>query len=120
MLWRLLADGLALIHLAFVLYVVFGGLLVTYWPRSVWLHLPSLAWGVLVEFSGGICPLTPLENYVRAAAGMVGYGDGFIDHYLRLLLYPGGLTRTLQLGLGVAVLLFNLLIYLRVWGQRKV
>jgi len=119
MLWRLLADGLALIHLAFVLYVVFGSLLVPRWPRSAWLHLPALAWGVLIEFSGGICPLTPLENRVRAAAGMAGYSDGFIDHYLRLLIYPAGLTRTLQVGLGVSVLLFNILVYLRTWRQRK-
>ncbi|PLY06149.1 MAG: DUF2784 domain-containing protein [Desulfuromonas sp.] len=115
--WRLLADILALLHLVFVLYVMLGGLSVLRWPRSAWVHLPAVVWGVLVEAAGWTCPLTPLENLARAAAGKAGYAEGFIDHYLRILLYPAGLSRELQLVLGGVVLLSNSLIYRLVWRR---
>ena len=104
---RLAADAVVLLHGAFVLFVVLGGLLVWRWPRLAWLHLPAVAWGALLEFAGWSCPLTPLENALRQAVGQAGYAGGFIDHYLRVLLYPAGLTRAGQWVLGAGVLAVN-------------
>ena len=105
------ADLVALTHFAFVLFVVLGGLLVLRWRRIAWVHLPCAVWGALIEFAGCICPLTPLENWLRMRAGESGYSGGFIDHYLLPLLYPVGLTRTTQWGLGIAVIVINVMIY---------
>ena len=108
---RLAADAVALLHLAFVLFVVFGGLLVCRWPRLAWLHLPAVAWGAWIEFAGGLCPLTPWENALRRAVGQAGYAGGFVDHYLWPLLYPAELTREGQWALGAGVLVFNIVVY---------
>ena len=108
----LAADLLVLVHLAFILFVALGGLLVLRWPRLAWLHLPAALWGALVELDGSIvCPLTPWENALRLAAGESGYGGGFIEHYIVPLIYPPGLTRAMQLWLGAAVLVVNGLAY---------
>jgi len=108
---RLGADLVLLLHLAFILYATLGGLLVLRWRWSALLHLPALAWGVLIEFRGWICPLTFLENHLRRAAGEAGYGGGFIEHYLLPLIYPPGLARGDQMLLGGGLLLLNLLVY---------
>lgn len=108
---RLAADALVLAHLAFILFVLFGGLLLLRWPRLAWLHLPAVAWGAIVEFFQLICPLTPWENRLRRAAGEAGYPGGFIEHYLIPLIYPAGLTPRIQLGLGALVLLVNGAVY---------
>jgi Protein of Unknown function (DUF2784) len=109
--YRILADLVVGLHLLFVVFVVAGGLLVLRWCRLAWVHLPAAVWGALIEFAGWVCPLTPLEQDLRAAAGEVGYRGGFIEHYLLPLLYPSGLTRGIQIGLGIAVVLLNLMIY---------
>ncbi len=119
MFWRLAADALALLHATFVVFVVLGALLARKWPRIAWLHLPAVAWGGAIEFGGWVCPLTPLENVARAAAGKAGYASGFIDHYLRLLLYPAGLTRGLQILLGCTVLVLNTALYWWAWRYRR-
>jgi len=111
MLPRLLADLLVLLHLAFALFVVLGGFLVLRRPRLAWLHLPAAAWGAGIEAAGWICPLTPLENDLRRAAGQAGYAAGFIEHYLLRVLYPEGLTRSDQLALAGLVLAINLIAY---------
>ena len=111
MLYRWAADLLASAHLAFVLFVVLGGFLVLRWPRMAWLHLPAVAWGACIELMGWICPLTPLENRLRLKAGMEGFEGGFIEHYLLPVLYPPDLTRTVQVLLGVGVLLLNGVLY---------
>lgn len=113
-----LADLVLVIHGTFVLFVVLGGLLALRWPRAAWFHLPAAAWGALIEFGGWICPLTPLENHLRALAGQAGYAGGFIEHYLLAWLYPSGLTRNVQLALGLAVVAFNAAVYARVVGRR--
>ncbi|HEX7121463.1 MAG TPA: DUF2784 domain-containing protein [Gemmatimonadaceae bacterium] len=107
----LLADLVVVTHLAFVLFVVLGGLLVLRWPRVAWLHIPAAIWGVLIEFAGWICPLTPLEQWLRRRAGEAGYEGGFIEHYVTVLIYPEGLTREAQLLLGLGALSVNVLIY---------
>lgn len=112
MLYRLAADAVVLLHLGFILFVLLGGLLVLRWPRLAWLHLPAAAWGMVVEFLHLYCPLTPLENHFRQAAGDLGYDGGFIEHYLIPLIYPAGLTEATQIVLGLAVLAINLPPYL--------
>ncbi|MDV3239414.1 MAG: DUF2784 domain-containing protein [Gammaproteobacteria bacterium] len=114
-----LADLVVLLHLAFILFVMLGGLLVLRWRRLMWLHLPVVVWGAAIEFVGWICPLTPLENRLRAAAGEAGYSGGFIEHYLIPLIYPAGLTRELQWLLGALVLLVNAAVYWRVLRGRS-
>jgi len=117
--YRLLADLVLVVHAAFVVFVVLGGLAVLRWPRLAWIHLPAAIWGAGIEFAGGICPLTPLENHWRRLAGEQGYPGGFVEHYLMAALYPEGLTRDLQIGLGLAVLAVNAAIYVRVWSLTK-
>ena len=111
MAYRFLADLVVGLHALFVAFVVVGGLLALRWPWTAALHVPAAVWGALIEFRGWICPLTPLENSFRRAAGQAGYQGGFIEHYLLPVLYPAGLTRGVQLVLGTAVIMLNLLVY---------
>jgi len=111
MLFRLLADLVVLVHFAFVIFVIAGAFLALRWPRIAWVHVPAFAWGALIEFAGWICPLTPLENWLRVKSGAAAYGGGFVEHYVIPVLYPGNLTRTMQITLGVVVLLLNVSVY---------
>ncbi len=111
MLLRLAADAVLLTHLLFIAFVLFGGLLLLRWHWLVWLHLPAAVWGVVAEIWHLLCPLTPLENSLREAAGQAGYSGSFVEHYLIPLIYPAGLTPQIQLWLGGLVLALNLLIY---------
>ncbi|MEN0108845.1 MAG: DUF2784 domain-containing protein [Pseudomonas sp.] len=111
MLYRIGADMVVSVHLLFILFVLFGGLLVLRWRWLAALHLPAVTWGAVVEFFHLYCPLTPLENHLRRAAGEQGYADGFIEHYLIPLIYPRGLTADMQLIFGSVVLVLNLAIY---------
>ncbi len=111
MIYRALADLVLVVHLTFVLFVVLGGLLVLRWPRAAWLHIPAAIWGVLIEYTGWICPLTPLENSLRARGGEAGYSGGFIEHYIQPVLYPAVLTRSTQVVLGSLALVLNLTAY---------
>lgn len=110
-LYRFLADLVVGLHFLFVLFVVLGGLLVLRWPRVAYLHVPAAIWGAAIEFAGWICPLTPLENWLRGQAGSAGYSGGFIEHYILPVLYPSALTRDIQLILGFLVVAANLGIY---------
>jgi Protein of Unknown function (DUF2784) len=114
-----MADLVVLVHSVFVLFVVFGGLLVLRWWKVIYLHLPAVAWGAFIEFAGGICPLTPLENALRSRAGVAGYKGGFVEHYILPALYPAGLTRNVQLVLGALVIGINLTIYAIVLRTRR-
>ncbi|MGB5132710.1 MAG: DUF2784 domain-containing protein [Steroidobacteraceae bacterium] len=113
MTWLVLADAILLLHLAFILFVVLGGLLVLRRRSFAYLHVPAFVWGALIEFAGWTCPLTPLENWLRRQGGARGFSGGFIDHYLGSLIYPEGLTRELQWLLGALVLAINAAIYLQ-------
>lgn len=115
----LLADLVVAVHFAFIVFAVAGGALVLRRPRLAWLHLPAVLWGAAVVAFGWICPLTPLENRLRAAAGEAGYAGGFVERYLVPLIYPPGLTRELQILLGVGLLLLNLGVYLRLWRRGR-
>jgi Protein of Unknown function (DUF2784) len=109
--YQLLADLLVLAHVAFVGFAVLGGLLALRWRRVVWIHLGAVIWAAAIEFSGWICPLTPLESWLRQKSGEAGYRFDFVAHYLLPVLYPEGLTRGVQIVLGVFVLVVNLAIY---------
>ena len=111
MLYRALADLVLVTHLAFVLFVVLGGVLVLRWPRLAWVHIPVALYGAAIEFIGFICPLTPLENSLRVRGGQAGYEGGFIEHYITAALYPSGLTREIQVVLGIFVLAVNAIVY---------
>lgn len=115
----ILADLTVLLHFAFILFVVAGALLVLRWPRAAWVHLPAAAWGASIEFFGWMCPLTPLENALRRAGGAEGYPGGFIERYLLPIIYPGELTRELQLVLGSGVILINVGLYAVAWRRHR-
>jgi hypothetical protein len=101
--YRIAADLVVAVHLLFICFVVGGVFLAWRWPRLIWVQLPAMVYGALIEFVGFTCPLTPLENYLRRHAGEAGYRGGFIGHYLVSVIYPAGLTRGIQVGLGVLV-----------------
>ena len=117
--YRTLADGVLLIHFAFVLFVVAGGILVHYRPKLARVHLPCVAWGALIEFCGWICPLTPLENYLRYRGAAGNYDESFLAHYLLSILYPQMLTLQIQIALGVIVLWINAMVYGLIWYRLK-
>ncbi|HVS31812.1 MAG TPA: DUF2784 domain-containing protein [Thermoanaerobaculia bacterium] len=118
MIYSLLAKLVALTHFAFIMFVIAGGLLVLRWPRLAWIHVPAAVWGVLIEFAGWYCPLTTWENTLLRRAGQAGYSNGFIEHYLFALIYPEGLTRSMQVAIGVVVIVVNVAIYARL-AQRS-
>jgi hypothetical protein len=116
--YRLAADLTLLLHLLFIIFVLLGGLLCLHRIHWAWLHLPAMAWGVWVEWAGWICPLTPIENHFRHLASNQGYREGFVEHYLVPLIYPGQLTVSLQWILGSSVLIINIFVYLYVCKKK--
>jgi Protein of Unknown function (DUF2784) len=117
--FHLAASAVLIIHTAFVIFVVLGALLALRWPKVVYFHIPAVLWGAMIEFTGAICPLTPLEVRLRQLGGGAGYRGDFIDHYLVSILYPSGLTRGVQIALGFAALLPNVLVYGYLLARRK-
>ena len=113
MLFSVAANAVAAIHLAFIAFVVIGGFLVLRWPWLIWVHLPSAIWGALIEFAGFYCPLTTWENVLLRKAGRAGYANSFIEHYLFAVIYPDGLTRSMQITLGLIVIAVNVFVYWR-------
>jgi hypothetical protein len=108
---RIAADAVLIVHFAFIVFVVFGGALLLLWPRIAWLHVPAVFWATVVELTGWICPLTPLENTLQRSSGGPAYAGDFVGHYLVALIYPEGLTRGTQMLLAVAVIVVNALFY---------
>jgi hypothetical protein len=111
MFYRVLADAVVVIHLAFAVFAVIGGVLVLRWRRCAWIHVPAALWAIVIECMGWVCPLTPLENWLRQKAGSIVYETGFIEHYVLPVLYPTGLTRGTQIALGLFIFVVNLGIY---------
>ena len=116
--YGVLADFVVVLHLAFVAFVVIGGFLVLRWRWLAWAHVPAAVWGALIEFVGWVCPLTPLEKDLRERAGEAAYDGGFVETYLLPVLYPGALTRTVQIALGILVVGINVLAYALVLRRR--
>lgn len=119
MFFHVAAHCVLLLHLAFILFVVCGAVLACRWRWISVLHLPAAAWGIGIELSGGVCPLTYLENDLRHQAGLAGYQEGFIEHYLLSIIYPKVLTRQAQYGLAAIVLIVNLVLYARLIHCRR-
>jgi hypothetical protein len=119
MIHRWLADLVQVAHLGFILFVMVGGFMVLRWPRLIWLHIPTALWGAAIEFFGWICPLTPLENHFRRLGGEAGYEGDFIDRYITALIYPSGLTRGVQIAIGLLVVGINLLAYFMIFRRRR-
>ncbi len=119
MLDRVLADATVALHLAFILFVVGGSALVWRRPAWAWLHAPAVAWVAWLEFTHATCPLTPLENMLRARAGDAGYAGGFIEHYVEPVIYPGGLTPGIQVVLGALVVALNIGVYAFAWRRAR-
>lgn len=114
------ADVVVLLHLGFIAFVVAGGALVLRWRAIVWVHVPAALWGAYVELANRVCPLTPLENWLRIRAGQQGYSGGFIERYVIPIVYPDGLDRDTQVVLGVLVVVVNVLVYgLVAYGRRQ-
>lgn len=111
MFYRLLADIVVVLHFCFILFVLGGGVLVLFWRRCAWLHLPAVLWGILIELTGGVCPLTPLENWLRRQGEGAGYHTSFIEHYLIPVIYPAALTNELRLIFALLVVIINTVIY---------
>jgi hypothetical protein len=109
--FRAAADLVVVVHAAFVIFMLCGGVLVARWPRLAWIHVPAAIWGALIEFAGWICPLTPLENHLRERAGLSAYQGDFIQRHLLPALYPAHVTRAVQLGLGAVALVVNAGVY---------
>ena len=117
MLARALADAVVVAHLAFIVFVLAGGFLVVRKPAMAWLHLPALAWGIYVELTSTICPLTPLENLLRHAGGAEAYAGSFVDRYVMPLVYPPGLTPALQTAIGAGLIALNAALYACAWRR---
>jgi hypothetical protein len=118
MAFQLLADVVVIFHLAFVAFALLGGLLIIKWKMAAWIHFPAAIWAAFIEFTGMICPLTPLENFLRRKSGVSGYDTGFIEHYIIPILYPESLNNDLQIVLGAVVILINAAIYAYVFLKR--
>ena len=116
MIYRILADIVLIAHLCFVLFVIFGGLLVLYRRRIIYLHLPALVWGIIVEFFRLMCPLTYLEKYLRELGGETAYAGDFIEHYITSIIYPNVSPQTIFL-LGILLIVFNLIVYYNIFRQ---
>ena len=115
---RLLADAVVVLHLAFIAFALGGGALVLLRPVLAWAHLPAVAWAAFVEFTGRVCPLTPLENALRRRAGDAGYAGGFVEHYVIPVIYPAGLTPAIQVAIGVLVVAVNVAVYVALMRRR--
>lgn len=118
MIYRTLADLVLVLHFCFVLFVGLGGLLALRWRKVARVHLPVALYGATIEFAGFICPLTPLENWLRQKGGEAGYQGGFIEHYITAAMYPAGLTRGIQVAIGLGVLGVNLVVYTLYFRRR--
>ena len=117
--YSIVADALVIAHLAFIVFVMLGGLLQLKLRWFICLHLPAVAWGILVELLGWLCPLTPLEQHFRLLAGEAGYSGGFVQHYLLPIIYPAGLTRDVQILLAISVIAINLVIYAAIYVKYR-
>lgn len=117
--YQLLAEGVVVLHLFFILFVVLGGIMTLVRPKVIWVHIPCVLWAIIIELTGMICPLTPLENELRSRAGQGMYSGDFVIHYIEPMIYLEGLTRQLQIILGVMAALVNMMVYTLIYLRKK-
>lgn len=110
-LYLVLADAVVIVHLGFIVFVMAGGFIAVCFPKVIWVHLPCVIWGIVVELAGLVCPLTPLENMFRQRAGQAQYGGDFVMRFIEPMIYPEGLTREVQVVLASLVILVNAGVY---------
>ena len=118
-LFRILADITTIVHFAFIIFVIAGGVVVLRWRRVMWAHLPVVAYGILIEFLGWVCPLTPLEQSLRTMAGQTSYTGTFTEHYITPIIYPPGLSHSVQITLGLIVFAVNAAVYIWIFSHRR-
>ncbi len=120
MVFQVLADAALLFHFLFILFAIFGGLLVLVKKKVALLHVPVVLWSSAVNLASLTCPLTPIENFFRGAAGQSGYQGGFIEHYISPIVYPSGMPRELELFAGFSIVGWNVVVYaIAVWKIRR-
>jgi uncharacterized protein DUF2784 len=119
MIYRLLADLVLVLHFAFVIFAVFGGALVLRYPNMLKVHLLALSWAIVVQWADWVCPLTPLENYLRGLGGGAGYDGSFVEHFVLKILYPQELTPELRTMLGLALIIMNVAVYTFVMAGKR-
>ncbi len=118
-LFQVLADGVVIIHLGFILFVIFGGIIAVFWPKVLLIQITCVIWGIFIELTGFICPLTPMENYLRQQAGQMPYSGDFIMHYIEPVIYPEGLTREFQILMGLLAFVVNVLVYIWLFHRKR-
>jgi len=116
---ELAADIILIIHFLFILFVIFGALLLFVEKKIVFIHIPAIIWGSYIELTNSICPLTYLENWLLQKANLTTYSEGFIQNYLVPIVYPMNLTKDLQIFLGISLIVINIVIYAFIFGKMK-
>ena len=117
--YELAADLTLIVHFAFILFVVFGALLFFVATKIIFIHFPALIWGSYIELTNSICPLTYLENWFLHKANLTTYSEGFIQNYLVPIVYPVSLTKDLQIYLGIALIVINIVFYAFIFSKLK-
>jgi hypothetical protein len=118
-LFQVLADGVVILHFSFILFVIFGAIIAVFRPKILLIQIPCVMWGIFIELKGFICPLTPLENHLRQQAGQLPYPGDFIMHYIEPIIYPGSLTRELQILMGFLAFVVNVLVYIWLFHRKR-
>ena len=109
--YEFFANLTLIAHLIFILFVVIGGLIFFIFPKIIYMHLPALSWGIYIELTNSVCPLTYLENWFLYKGEFTPYSNNFINNYLIPIIYPEGLTNEIQIYLGISLIVINILIY---------
>ena len=117
--YELAADLTLIIHFAFILFVIFGALLFFITTKIIFIHIPAFIWGSYIELTNSICPLTYLENWFLHKANLTTYSEGFIQNYLVQIVYPVSLTKDLQIYIGIALIVINIVIYALIFSKLK-
>ena len=117
--YELAADIILIIHFLFILFVIFGALLLFVEKKIVFIHIPAIIWGSYIELTHSICPLTYLENWLLQKANLTTYSEGFIQYYLVPIVYPTNLTKDIQIYLGISLIVINIVIYAFIFGKMK-
>jgi len=115
--YEFFATFTLIIHFLFIVYVILGGLFFFIKPWTIYFHIPAFLYGLYVEFTQSICPLTYLENFFLSKANLTTYSISFIQKYLYVIIYPINLTKELQITLGISLIVINIIIYAIIYAK---